>query len=125
MGSYWDLNKGYQYVSSSYSLSNTHGVGSGGHSGAELHKNEIEHICNEIVDQKLKQIIPQIYEEVTYKTLNAILEALKVDIHSIVSIGLHNAGDIFYGERAQTALMEAVYNQIVNILETNLNIGIG
>ena len=122
MGSSWDTTKGYQYVSASYALSNTHGSGAGGHSGAELHKDEMEHICNEIVDKKLQQIIPQLQEKITYGTISAILEALKVDIHSIVSIGLNNAGDLFYGERAQTAIMEAVYNQIVSVLENNITL---
>lgn len=117
MGSFWDMNKGYQYVSASYALSNTHGDG-----GAELHKAEMEHICNEIVDKKMQQIIPQLEQMITYNTISQILEALKVDIHSIVSIGLSNAGDIFYGESAQTAIMEAVYNQIVTLLESQLTI---
>lgn len=117
MGSFWDSNKGYQYVSANYQLSNTHGAG-----GAQLHKSEIEHICNEIVDQKLQQILPQFEQTIKYSTINSILDALKVDIHSIVSIGLSNAGDLFYGERAQTEIMQAVYNQIVSNLQSNITL---
>ena len=117
MGSFWDKSKGYQYVSASYALSNTHGDG-----GAELHKAEMEHICNEIVDQKMQQILPQLEQMIAYNTISQILEALKVDIHSIVSIALSNAGDIFYGESAQTAIMEAVFNQIVSILESQFTL---
>ena len=117
MGSFWDANYGYQYVSASYQLSNTHGAG-----GAELHKLEIEQICNEIVDIKLQQILPQFEQEIRYRTINSLLEALKVDINSIVTIAMNNAGDIFYGEHAQTAIMQAIYNEILNNLQTNITI---
>ena len=111
------MSKGYQYVSASYALSDTHGDG-----GAEIHKAEMEHICNEIVDKKMQQIIPELEQKIVYSTISSILEALKVDVHSIVSIGLHNAGDLFYGETAQTAIMQAVYNQIVSMLENTLTL---
>ena len=117
MGSFWDPNKGLQYVSASYALSNTHGAG-----GAELHKAEMEHICNEVIDKKLNQIIPELEQAIRLQTISSILEALKIDIKSTVSIGMANAGEIFYGESAQTAIMQAVYNEVVNNLQSQITL---
>ena len=112
----WDKEKGYSYVRSGYSLSGTHG-------GAEAeHKAEIEAICNEIVDAKLSQIIPQVQEDAYMRAVNGLLAALRMDVNSIVSIGLSNAADIFYGEKCQAAIMQAILKEIENNLKGNMTI---
>lgn len=107
----WDKDKGYLYVRSGYSLDGTHG----GHEAE--HKAEIEAIANEIVDAKLSQIIPQLQEETYLRAVNDLLSALKVDVNSIVTVALSNAGNIFYGKECQTVLMDAIFKEI----QSNLN----
>lgn len=112
---YW-TDKGYQYVRSGYSMSGTHGQ------HEEEHKQEMEAIANEIVDAKLSQIIPLIQEETYMRAVNALLEALKVDITSIVTVALSNAGDIFYGKECQTAIMQAVFDEVARNLNATITI---
>ena len=56
------------------------------------------------------------------RAVNSLLSALSVDINSIVSVGLRNAGDIFYGKECQTAIMQALLREIENNLKTTMTI---
>ena len=117
--------KGYLcYVKSGYRMSNTHGAD---YATAELHKSEFEEIANEIVDEKINQLmrtletaIPQAIEEygakVWDKLINSLDSVLKTDIHSQVNVGINGIKDVFYGEKCQEYITTSVYKQLKNEL---------
>lgn len=113
------------YVKSGYRMSNTHGAD---YTTAELHKREFEEIANEIVDEKINQLmrtletaIPQAIEEygkqVWDRLINSLDSVLKTDIHSQVNVGINGIKDVFYGEKCQEYITNSVYKQ----LKTELN----
>ena len=119
MPSYWDINKGYRYVSSDYDFNN----GAHGNHGAE-HKREFEQVANDIFDKKLQAILPEIEQSAYNRALTDFLSALKIDITSIVTVGMTNGREIFYGEKCQTAIMNAVMNEVRSALNGTYTIGL-
>lgn len=71
-----------------------------------------------VAQEEIQRAIPQIYQQAYNDALNDLLAALRVDVESIVSIGLANAGEIFYGKRCQAALLNAVLDEIEKNLAT-------
>lgn len=125
MPDFIDSNGNLCYVKSGYRMSNTHGAD---YTTAELHKREFEEIANEIVDEKINQLmrtletaIPQAIEEygakVWDKLINSLDSVLKTDIHSQVNVGISGIKDVFYGEKCQEYITNSVYKQ----LKTELN----
>lgn len=125
MPDFIDNNGNWCYVKSGYRMSNTHGAD---YATAELHKREFEAIVNEIVDEKINQLmrtletaIPQAIEEygakVWDKLINSLDSVLKTDIHSQVNVGISGIKDVFYGEKCQEYITNSVYKQ----LKTELN----
>ena len=117
--------KGYLcYVRSGYRMSNTHGAD---YATAELHKSEFEAITNEIIDEKLNEliriletIIPQAIDEygakVWERLINSLDNSIKTDIETQVSVGFGSAKDIFYGKECQEYVSNIVYKQLKNEL---------
>ena len=117
MPSSWDKNKGYSYVASDYDFnSRTHG----GHSAE--HKREMEEVANDIFNKKMEQIVSEIEQSIYTRAINDLLGALKIDMTSIVTVGMTNAKEIFYGEKCQTAIMNAVMDEIRKHLGNTLYI---
>lgn len=117
--------KGYLcYVKSGYRMSNTHGAE---YATAELHKSEFETIVNEIVDEKLNQLmktlseaIPSIIDEygrtVWTQLINNLVGVLQTDIQSQVSVGFEGLRDVFYGEKCQKYISDSIMKQLTKEL---------
>ena len=86
----------------------------GGHS--DEHKEEIDRAINEIVDKKLKEAIPQIYQQAFTDAYSIFLKASEVDIDTIVKISVDDAKEIFQGEKCQRALKKAIFDAFQNEL---------
>ena len=114
MPSFWSKDRGFSYVASNYNMeTGTHG----GHE--QEHKEEIERITNEIIDKKVSEILDEVISNTYYQALNDLLSALKVDINSIVEVAFSNAAEIFYGEKCQSSIKNALYNEVVKNLKTD------
>ena len=111
MPDYWDKNKGLMFVRSDYEFDDDSHGGRGA-----IHKREFEEVANDIFNKKLEQIIPQIEQSAYDRAINALLNALKVDVTTIVEVGMAQGADIFYGKACQTAIMNEVFNTIRNNL---------
>lgn len=117
--------KGYIcYVRSGVNMSSTHGVGG----REQLHRREIEEICNEIVDEKIKQAMVAIEngiqdavstygEQVWEELVSSLKDALQEDIVSEVKIGFDNAKEIFYGRKAQEFVRKSMEKEIYKELD--------
>ena len=106
MAQYINENGYICYVKSGYQMS-----GDNPHHLYE-HKEDIEQICNEIVNQKLDRAtnaimdtIPQIIDEygrtVWTQLINNLVGALETDVHSQVKIGFDGLRDVFMAKNAK------------------------
>ena len=119
-----DANGNYYFVRSGYRMSNTHGAD---YATAELHKSEFEAIANEIIDEKLNQImkslsevIPSAIEEygrtVWAQLINNLVGVLQTDIQSQVSVGFDGLREVFYGEKCQKYISDSIMKQLTKEL---------
>ena len=117
--------KGYLcYVKSGYRMSNTHGTD---YATAELHKSEFEAIVNEIIDEKLNQLVktlseavPSIIDEygrtVWTQLINNLVGVLQTDIQSQVNVGFKGLREVFYGEKCQKYISDSIMKQLTKEL---------
>lgn len=119
-----DTNGNYYFVRSGYRMSNTHGAD---YTTAELHKSEFEAIVNEIVDEKLNQLmktlseaIPSAIEEygrtVWAQLINNLVGVLQTDIYSQVNVGFEGLREVFYGEKCQKYISDSIMEQMIKEL---------
>ena len=119
-----DANGNYYFVRSGYRMSNTHGAD---YTTAELHKSEFEAIVNEIVDEKLNQLmktlseaIPSAIEEygrtVWAQLINNLVGVLQTDIYSQVNVGFEGLREVFYGEKCQKYISDSIMEQMIKEL---------
>ena len=84
-----------------------------GHGGrAEKHRREMEQIAEQIVQQKLHDIIPEIQRAATEQAYGNLLKALSFDVTSAVNIGFENAESIFRDSKTQKVVADAVMNEV-------------
>ena len=91
------------------------------------HKEDMEQICNEIIDQKLNQLmktlseaIPSAIEEygrtVWTQLINNLVGVLQTDIHSQVNVGFEGLREVFYGEKCQKYISDSIMKQMTKEL---------
>lgn len=121
MPSFIDKNGNYGYVRSGYTMS--------GNNPYHLtnHKEDMEQICNEIIDQKLNQLmktlseaIPSAIEEygrtVWSHLIDSLGEVLQTDIYSQVNVGFEGLREVFYGEKCQKYISDSIMKQMTKEL---------
>lgn len=121
MPSFIDKNGNYGYVRSGYTMS--------GDNPYHLtnHKEDMEQICNEIIDQKLNQLmktlsesIPSAIEEygrtVWSHLIDSLGEVLQTDIYSQVNVGFEGLREVFYGEKCQKYISDSIMKQMTKEL---------
>lgn len=127
-----DANGNYYFVRSGYRMSNTHGAD---YATAELHKSEFEAIVNEIVDEKLNQLmktlseaIPSAIEEygrtVWTQLINNLVGMLQTDIYSQVNVGFEGLREVFYGEKCQKYISDSIMKQMKKELNRMKNVSV-
>ena len=121
MPSFIDKNGNYGYIRSGYSMS--------GDNPYHLtnHKEDMEQICNEIIDQKLNQLmktlsdlIPSAIDEygrtVWSHLIDSLGEVLQTDIYSQVNVGFEGLREVFYGEKCQKYISDSIMKQMTKEL---------
>ena len=121
MPSFIDKNGNYGYVRSGYTMS--------GDNPYHLtnHKEDMEQICNEIIDQKLNQLmktlsdlIPSAIEEygraVWEQLINNLVGVLQTDIYSQVNVGFEGLREVFYGEKCQKYISDSIMKHMIKEL---------
>ncbi len=102
---------GGTFIHSTYPIvSDSTRDGHGGH--AADHKYMMESIANEIVDQKLKTIIPELQQEMFSKAYQQFWRDLSFDVTTAVQIAFDNGRSIFEDSRTQRVIAENVLNEI-------------
>ena len=121
MPSFIDKNGNYEYTRSGYSMS--------GDNPYHLtnHKEDMEQICNEIIDQKLNQLmktlseaIPSAIEEYGRTVWSHLIDSLggvlQTDIYSQVNVGFEGLREVFYGEKCQKYISDSIMKQMTKEL---------
>lgn len=94
----------------------------GGHSAE--HKAEMEEIANEIVDKKIAAVLPEVQRQAYQRAVNGLLDALKVDLNTVVNVAFENGEDIFHSSKTQQVIMNALYDKIQKGLEGDYKINL-
>lgn len=102
-----------QYVTSSYTLSDTHG----GHE--DLHLHEFERVCNEVIDrkitlamQKLEKALPQLINDKLEEVAAAYLKGTEYDVDVVAQVALDSGNEIYRGEQVKKVISDAIFNEI-------------
>ena len=89
-----------------------------GHGGnAEEHRREMAQIADQIVQQRIADIIPDIQRAATENAYSNLLKALSFDVTSAVNIGFENAETIFRDSKTQKVVADAIMQEIRKQLE--------
>ena len=84
-----------------------------GHGGrAEEHRAEFRTIAEQIADEKLAAIIPQIQAAALRQAREDLLRALTFDVETVVQIALQNGETIFRDSKAQKVIADSIMREI-------------
>ena len=84
-----------------------------GHGGrAAEHRAEMEQIAEEIAEQKLAAIVPQIQATALQQARDDLLRAIAFDVETVVEIAFHNGEKIWRDSRTQKAVAESIMREI-------------
>ena len=126
MGLYLNDNGYINYIRSGYNISSTHGNGN-----EELHKSEIEQICNEIVNQKIKALtyeinntLESIINQKIKSIVNGVFQGLKRDVKVSASVSLDTAGEIYKREEVKQIISNEILKQILTELNKDYSINL-
>ena len=89
-----------------------------GHGGnAEEHRREMAQIAEQIVAQKLNDVIPEIQRAAYSAAYNDFVNALSFDVGTAVNIGFANGAEIFHDKKTQKIVADAVMNEVRKYLK--------
>lgn len=92
-----------------------------GHGGmGEEHREEMTEIANQIAEEKIKAIVPQMAMAIYRQTIDDFLIGLRYDINTIVEISFNDGREIFTSSRAKKAVSDAIYKEIVKGLKDSI-----
>ena len=107
---YLDSNQEYWYNENGYLCYRRNPLAHGGHS--EEHRREMMQIAEQVVAQKLNDVIPEIQRAAYSTAYNDFVNALSFDVESAVSIGFANGEAIFRDKKTQKVVADAVMHEI-------------
>ena len=89
-----------------------------GHGGmAEEHREEMVQIAEQIAEEKIRAMVPQIVREIYMQSLEDELRGLQYDIETIVEIAFNDGREIFKSSKARKAVSDAIYKEILKGLK--------
>ena len=84
-----------------------------GHGGkSEQHQAEMRQIAEEIAEQKLAAIIPQIQAAALQQARDELLRALAFDVETVVEVAFENGEKIFRDKRTQRVIADNIMQEI-------------
>ena len=84
-----------------------------GHGGrAAEHRAEFRQIAEEIAEQKLAAVVPQIQAAALQQARDDLLRAITFDVETVVEIAFHNGEKIWRDSRTQKAVAESIMREI-------------
>ncbi len=112
---YLDQNQEYWYNERGYLCYRRNPLAHGGHS--EEHRREMAMIAEQVVQQKLNDVIPEIQRAAYSTAYNDFVNALSFDVGTAVNIGFANGEEIFRDKKTQKVVADAVMEQVSKYLK--------
>ena len=85
-----------------------------GHGGmAAEHRAEMQAIASQIAEQKIKEIVPQMAQDIYINSLKDILRGIQYDIETVVNIAFSDGRDVFTSSKARKAVSDAIYKEVI------------
>lgn len=85
-----------------------------GHGGMQAeHRAEMAEIASQIAEQKIKEMVPQMAQEIYMNSLDDVLRGIQYDIDTIVNIAFEDGRDIFTSSKARKMVSDAIYKEVV------------
>ena len=84
---------------------------------AEEHREEMVQIAEQIAEEKIRAMVPQIVREIYMQSLEDELRGLQYDIETIVEIAFNDGMEIFKSSKARKAVSDAIYKEILKGLK--------
>ena len=84
-----------------------------GHGGHRTeHMAEMRQIAEEIAEQKLATIVPQIQATALQQARDELLRAIAFDVETVVQVALHNGETIFRDKKTQRVIADNIMREI-------------
>ena len=84
-----------------------------GHGGrAEQHRAEMRQIAEEIAEQKLAAIVPQVQAAALQQARDDLLRAITFDVETVVRVAFQNGETIFRDSKTQKVLADSIMREI-------------
>ena len=112
---YLDSNQEYWYNENGYLCYRRNPLAHGGHS--EEHRREMMQIAEQVVAQKLNDVIPEIQRAAYSTAYNDFVKALSFDVESVVNIGFANGEAIFKDKKTQKIVADAIMKEVYKHLK--------
>lgn len=74
-------------------------------------------IATKVAEQKIREIVPQMAQEIYMKSLDGILRGIQYDIETIVNVAFDDGRDIFTSSKARKMVSEAIYKEVLKGLK--------
>lgn len=85
-----------------------------GHGGNSLeHRQEMRNIAEEVAEQKIKELVPQMAREIYRQSIKDVLHGLEYDVNSAVNVAFKNGKDIFSSSKAQKMISDSIKKEVV------------
>ena len=81
-----------------------------------MYKRQVQ-IAEQIAEEKIKAMVPQIVREIYMQSLEDELRGLRYDIETIVEIAFNDGREIFQSSKARRAVSDAIYKEILKGLK--------
>lgn len=101
-------------------LGTTHGTTE----NARLHREEMVDVANEIVDKKMKELLPQIYQEAYTNAYRSFMEDLAFDVTTCVKVAFDNGEIILNDQRNQRIIAERIMEELSKQIRDKLTLSI-
>jgi len=101
-------------------LGTTHGT----MENARLHREEMVDVANEIVDKKMKELLPQIYQEAYTNAYQSFMEDLTFDVTTCVKVAFDNGEIILNDQRNQRIIAERIMEELSKQIRAKLTLSI-
>jgi len=72
----------------------------------------MEQIAEQIAEQKIAELVPEIQKTAYIQAYNDIVDALTFDVTSAVYVAFDNAREIFYDKKTQKVVADAVMKEL-------------
>lgn len=79
---------------------------------------DLEHIpeIQRMINETIKNVVPQMIDEKCGEMVRAMIGALEYDVRTCVDIAFNDASDIFHSEKARQFVSDSIVRQIENRL---------